>query len=456
MAALIPIVMYGWIPVVFYLFVRFPTQRAVIISFIVAWLFLPQVEIPIPILPPYSKMSATCYGILLATIVYDAGRISSFKPGWLDLPMLVYCLCPIISQTSNGGSPISPTFNTIITWGLPYFLGRLYLNNLDGLRQLAIGIFAGGLAYIPFTFIEGLKGPILHQMVYGVNAFEDWGQARRLGGWRPVVFMQHGLMVGLWMMTAALIGVWLWQTGTVKKFKGRKIKTLAIVLTIAFFLCRSTGAYSLFAMSLLVLFSAKWFRTSLPLLFIIGYITFYLYMAASGQFSSQEVMGVINPIFGEERAASLKFRFDMEEILGDKARQRFLFGWGDSGGNRVYNDAGKDISVTDSLWIITFGVNGAVGLASLFSALLLPVFIFCVFRYPARTWSNPKVAPAAVLGVALTMYVFDCVLNAMTNPIFAVIAGGISGLVLKAPESLKPKKTTSAPRIRSLPQPRLG
>lgn len=258
------------------------------------------------------------------------------------------------------------------------------------------------------------------------------------------------------MMTAALIGVWLWQTGTVKKFKGRKIKTLAIVLTIAFFLCRSTGAYSLFAMSLLVLFSAKWFRTSLPLLFIIGYITFYLYMAASGQFSSQEVMGVINPIFGEERAASLKFRFDMEEILGDKARQRFLFGWGDSGGNRVYNDAGKDISVTDSLWIITFGVNGAVGLASLFSALLLPVFIFCVFRYPARTWSNPKVAPAAVLGVALTMYVFDCVLNAMTNPIFAVIAGGISGLVLKAPESLKPKKTTSAPRIRSLPQPRLG
>lgn len=448
--------MYGWIPVVFYLFVRFPTQRAVIISFIVAWLFLPQVEIPIPILPPYSKMSATCYGVLLATIVYDAGRISSFKPGWLDLPMLVYCLCPIISQTSNGGSPISPTFNAIITWGLPYFLGRLYLNNLDGLRQLAIGIFAGGLAYIPFTLIEGVRGPILHLMIYGVNAFEDWGQARRLGGWRPVVFMQHGLMVGLWMMTGALIGVWLWQTGAVKKFKGRKIKTLAIVLTIAFFLCRSTGAYSLFAMSLLILFSAKWFRTSLPLLFIIGYITFYLYMAASGQFSSKEVMGVINPIFGEERAASLKFRFDMEEILGDKARQRFLFGWGDSGGNRVYNDAGKDISVTDSLWIITFGVNGAVGLASLFSALLLPVFIFCVFRYPARTWSNPKVAPAAVLGVALTMYVFDCVLNAMTNPIFALIAGGISGLVLKAPENLKPKKTTSTPKMRSLPQPRLG
>ncbi len=456
MAILIPITMFGLIPVVLYLFVRFPTQRAVIITFVAAWLFLPQASYPIPLLPPYTKVSASCYAILLGVIIYDTERITKFKLGWLDVPMVICCLSPIISQLTNGGSPISPTFNQIVTWGLPYFLGRLYMGSLDGLRQLAIGIFAGGLAYIPFTLVEGVKGPILHQMVYGVNAFEDWGQARRMGGWRPVVFMQHGLMVGMWMMTAALIAVWLWQTGTLKKFQGKSIKTLAIVLTIAFFLCRSTGAYSLFAIALFILFSAKWFRTSLPLLFVIGYIAFYLYIAASGQFSSKDVMAVINPIFGEERAASLKFRFDMEEILGDKARQRFLFGWGDSGGNRVYNGYGKDISVTDSLWIIAFGTNGAVGLASLFSSLLLPVIVFCVFKYPARTWSNPKVAPAAALGVALTMYMFDCVLNAMTNPIFALIAGGISGLVLKAPESLKAKKTSSPPRRQSLVHQKSG
>ncbi|AFZ08053.1 hypothetical protein Osc7112_3703 [Oscillatoria nigro-viridis PCC 7112] len=456
MVALIPLAMFGLIPAVFYLFVRFPAQRAVIISFVAAWLFLPQASYPIPSLPPYTKITAACYGILLGTLIYDTPRLTSFKPGWLDVPMLIYCLCPIVSQVSNGGSPISPTVNQIVTWGLPYLLGRLYVGNLDGLRQLAIGVFAGGLAYIPFTLIEGVKGPILHQMIYGVNAFEDWGQARRLGGWRPVVFMQHGLMVGVWMMTAALVGVWLWQTGAIKKFMGRNIKTLAIILTIAFFLCRSTGAYSLFVMGLLVLFSAKWFRTSLPLLFIIGYIVFYLYMAVSGQFSSKDVIDFITQIFGEERAASLKFRFDNEEILGEKARQRFLFGWGDSGGNRVYDAYGKDISVTDSLWIIAFGINGAVGLVSLFSSLLLPVIVFCVFKYPARTWSNPKVAPAAALGVALTMYVFDCVLNAMTNPIFAMIAGGISGLVLKAPESLKAKKTSLPPRRQSLVHQKSG
>lgn len=456
MVALIPIALFGWLPIVFYLFVRFPPHRAVIISFVVAWLFLPQASYPIPLLPPYDKVSASCYAILLATLVYDTSRITTFKPGWLDVPMLIWCLCPILSQVTNGGSPISPTFSQIITWGLPYVVGRLYFGSLDGLRQLAIGMFAGGLAYIPFTLIEGVKGPILHQMVYGVNAFEDWGQARRMGGWRPVVFMQHGLMVGVWMMTAALIGVWLWQTGTLKKFQGRNIKTLVIVLTIAFFLCRSTGAYSLFAFALIVLFSAKFFRTSLPLLFIIGYIVFYLYIAASGQFSSHDVIDFITQIFGEERASSLKFRFDMEEILGAKARQAFLFGWGDSGGNRVYNEYGQDISVTDSLWILAFGVHGVVGLASLFSSLLLPVVVFCLSKYPARTWAHPKVAPAAVLAVSLTMYVFDCVLNAMVNPIFAVIAGGLSSLLLKAPESLKTKKTMSPSRRKSLVHQKSG
>ena len=450
MVALIPVALFGFIPIVFYLFVRFPPQRAVIISFVVGWLFLPQTSYPIPILPAFTKVSSVCYSILLATLVYDTARLTSFKPGWLDVPMLIWCLCPIVTQVSNGGSPISPTFNQIISWGLPYLVGRLYVGSLDGLRQLAIGLFAGGLAYIPFILIESVKGPLLHQMVYGVNAFNDWSQALRGGGWRPVVFMQHGLMVGVWMMTATLMAVWLWQTGALKKFQGRNIKTLAIILIITFFLCRSTGAYSLFVFALIVLFSAKWFRTSLPLLFLIGYIVFYLYIAASGQFSSKEVMEFITPIFGEERAGSLKFRFDMEEILGEKARQRFLFGWGDSGGNRVYNQQGEDISITDSLWIITFGSFGVVGLVSLFSSLLLPVVVFAMFKYPARTWSHPKVAPAAALGVALTMYVFDCVLNAMPNPIFALIAGGISSLVLKAPESLKTKKTHSPPRRQSL------
>src|SRR6476469_5147949 len=101
MTPLVYLVMFGWIPFVFYLFIRFPPQRAVIISFIIAWLFLPLAKFPLPGLPDYTKMSATCYGILLAVIVYDAARLTSFRFGWLDIPMLIWCLCPIPSSVTN-------------------------------------------------------------------------------------------------------------------------------------------------------------------------------------------------------------------------------------------------------------------------------------------------------------------------------------------------------------------
>jgi hypothetical protein len=78
MVALIPVALFGFIPIVFYLFVRFPPQRAVIISFVVAWLFLPQASYPIPILPEFTKVSAVCYSILLATLVYDTGALHLF------------------------------------------------------------------------------------------------------------------------------------------------------------------------------------------------------------------------------------------------------------------------------------------------------------------------------------------------------------------------------------------
>lgn len=163
MTPLVYLVMFGWIPFVFYLFMRFPPQRAVITSFIIAWLFLPQAKFPLPGLPDYTKMSATCYGILLATVVYDAARLTSFRFGWLDIPMLIWCLCPIPSSLTNDlglYDGVSSARAQTVAWGLPYFLGRLYLSNLEGLRQLAIGIFSGGVVYIPFCLVENITGPL--------------------------------------------------------------------------------------------------------------------------------------------------------------------------------------------------------------------------------------------------------------------------------------------------------
>jgi hypothetical protein len=270
--------------------------------------------------------------------------------------------------------------------------------------------------------------------------------------------MNHGLAVGAWMMAATLCGIWLWKTGTIKELWNTPINQLVIVLIITFILCRSTGAYLLLVLGLAMLFAGNWLRTALPLLLLILGISTYLYVGVNGTVNINQIYGVALQMNGPERAQSLKFRLDNEELLSKKARQRMMFGWGGYGRNRVYetNWEGEriDISVTDSLWIIAFGVNGLVGLISITASLLLPAASLVVLRYPARMWAHPKVAPAAVLAVIVTLYMLDCVLNAMTNPIFALASGGISGVVLEERKTNQVRGTPSTVPKRALAQPR--
>jgi hypothetical protein len=452
-----PLVMFLWIPAVLYLFSRFPARKAVVISFIVAWLYLPQAELDLPGIPDYTKASATCYGILLATFIYDAGRFSTFRFGWVDVPMAIWCLfCPFTSSITNGLGAydgFSATLGQVVTWGIPYFLGRIYINNLEGFRLLAMGIFMGGLSYVPLCLFENRFSPQLHRIVYGDHAFADFGQSIRLGGFRPTIFLQHGLAVGAFMMVATLCGVWLWQTKAVKKVWNIPIKWAVAALFVTFILVRSTGAYALFAAGLGIMFVGKRFRTALPVFLIIGAIGVYLYIsAATENYITDQLIDTLSQVFPPERIESLEFRFDNEELLVDKARIRPWFGWGGFGRALVATDEYGGQTIQDSLWIIAFGHNGAVGLISLFTGMLLPVIALFWSRYPARLWFNPKVAPTVVLAIGVVLYMTDSILNALVNPIYVVAAGGIATMALKPREKLNkaPRSIPASARSRQL------
>lgn len=438
------LVMIAWIPAVFYLFIRFKTQEAVIISFIVAWLFLPQqAGFVFPGLPDYERISATVYGILLATIVYDIQRISKFDYSWLDLPMLIWCICPLFSSLTNGlglYDGISESLNQTVAYGGPYFLGRIYLNNLVGLGKLALGIFLGGLIYIPFCLYEIRMSPQLHKIIYGYHGNSSFNQTMRYGGFRPTVFMRHGLSVGMWMMAATLIGICLWRTGLIKQIYGFHIRWYVGILLVTFILIKSTGAYGLLLLGLIFLFSAWYLRNSIAFLLLMVAMVFYLQQNVSANFYiTDQIVTTMSRIFPEERIQSLEFRFDNEEILGAKAREKMIFGWGGWGRSRVYDYDWKgdlvDISVTDSLWIIAFGTNGLIGLVSLFGSILIPALYFSLRYFPANTWSHQKVAPAAVLTIITILYMLDCLLNNQFNPIFTVTNGGITGLIVEQTKS---------------------
>lgn len=232
---------------------------------------------------------------------------------------------------------------------------------------------------------------------------------------------------------------------------------LVPVLFVTFILVKSTGAYLYLVIAIGIWFTSRWLRTPLPMLLLCVAISIFLYMGATGElFKIPQVNAflVASESSDNDRSQSVAFRLANEKLLSAKARLRMTYGWGDSGRNRIYDEMGNDISVTDSMWIIAFGQQGVVGLTSFTVAMLLPSLAFCFLRYPPSTWSNRKVAPAVGLALVLVLYMLDSVLNAMICPVFMLANGGLAGLVLKEPENIKAKSDRAALPQRALAEHR--
>lgn len=430
MNALVPLTLFGWIPAVLALFALAPARWAVLAAFLIAWLFLPVAGYDVVGLPPYTKMTATSYGVLLGVALFDPSRLMAFRPSVWDVPMLVWCLVPFASSISNGLGAYdgaSSVLHQSVTWGIPYFIGRLYFTSLPGLRDLAVGVVLGGLVYIPLCLYEIRMSPQLHDTIYGYRPHQ-FRQTRRFGGWRPMVFMQHGLAVGLFMAFSTVIAFWLWFSGGVKRLFGFPLWSAVGALGVTTVLCKS--AFAVLAMIAAVgsLVTAKWFRTRLLVAALVVFAPVYMVARTAGGWSGRELL-TIGRMINEQRAASLETRLNSEDRLTAKAFDRPLLGWGGHGRNLVKDERGRNEAIPDQFWTITLGTYGLVGLVSVTVILLAPPAWLTV-REPLGSWLSPAFAPAVGLAMAVTIYMLDNLLNAMPNPIFVVAAGGLTGFVI--------------------------
>jgi O-antigen ligase len=301
------------------------------------------------------------------------------------------------------------------------------LNNLLALRELAVAILFGGLIYVPLCLFEIRMSPQLHRLVYGFHP-SGFDMTYRWGGYRPMVFMRHGLMLGMWMTCAAVVAVWLWRTRSVRRIMHVPMGCIAGGLVIMAVLCKSTGAILLLGVGVALLTVLRNVRVPAILYAALLCAPMYMVARASGAWSGSQAVEVAAMI-SEDRAQSLAFRLQNEDLLIKRAMEKPAFGWGGWGNWRVYDAAGQDITTSDGLWIITLGQSGLIGLASVVAILLLPV-IRAVRNAPVRFWSRPMFAPCAALSVLMILFSFDCLANAMFNPIFVVIAGALSGFSL--------------------------
>ena len=426
MGFLVPLTLFGWIPFVLALFAFFPPRRAVIVAFLAAWLFLPMAGYKVPGLPDYTKMSATALGVLMGAAIFDTDRLLAFRPRWVDLPMFIWCTSPFVTSYITGlglYDGCSEIVRQFITWGLPYVIGRVYFSDLQAIRELAVGLFIGGLIYVPLCLFEVRFSPQLHVWVYGFRQHSFY-QNMRDGGFRPMVFMQHGLMVAMWMGMTALVGVWVWKSKVVQHVWEVPMYLLVPAMLLTVYLCKSKYALLLLVTGVGTLYLAKWLRMRAVVVALLMIPPTYMFLRSEGVITGQELIAQAKSIFGQERSESLAVRLNNENALAARAMERPWFGWGGWGAARVTGDDGKDL-VTDSLWIITLGKAGWVGLAALTAMLLLPMLLVCR-DWRIELWTHPMVAPVVVLGMMTSLYMFDHLMNGMVNPIFMLAVGAVS------------------------------
>lgn len=446
MSIIAQLALTSWFGVAVIIFSEFRGSRGIFICMILGWLTLPCAELNVPVLPNISKASVTALGTIFAVMILEPRLILRLRPHWIDIPIFIYCICGIPTALSNGlgvREGVSCVIEACFLWGAPYLLGRAACRSLADLRFAALSIAVGAIAYVLPCFIEMRLSPHLHVWLYGFRPL-SWN-AEKLGGYRPSVFMYDGLELGFWMAVGALSAYWLWRTKAIKKIWVLPMSFWVVVLMVTSVLCRSTGATLLTIGGIVVLEMTRRLRSSWP--FVLLTMSIFIYMGLRINDVPFDFASELAAKFSAERAQSLQFRLDNEDILIDKAMQRPLLGWGRFGRNRVYNDEGRDISITDGLWVLLLGVFGVVGLGAFLGAFLIPSVALIVRLRKLRIPSALAGAPQ-VIAMIMILYMLDSLLNGMENVVYPLCAGALSSLMTVSSARIRREVSASqAPAI---------
>jgi hypothetical protein len=432
MRSLVPIFLFGWLLVSILIFASLRGRRAALACGIIGCLFLPVGGVFLPGLPDYAKGTAIALGLVLGVLLFDSARLSTFRPRWFDLPVVALSVLTFFTSISNGIGPvdgISCTYGDCLMWAVPYFVGRLYFTRLEDLREFALGLVISAVVYAPLCWLEMRLSPQLHTWVYGYYP-SQFIQSRRYGGFRPTVFMNHGLAVAAWMSLAAVAAVWMRAGGRIRLWGIPDYLLIGGLLVTAVF-CKSMGPVLLMAIAILVYLAARLRPQRWLLYAVIAFPVVYVVCRISGLWSFSNVIELSTDIAGKERGDSLKLRVESENVLIDHTMARPLLGWGGWGRNRP---SGKADVLTDGLWIILFSQGGFLRLAAYVLTLQLPAWLL-VRRLPARTWLRPSVSPAIGMALITALVGIDCLFNAGWNPVVVMAMGAVAGVA----GSLRPR-----------------
>jgi len=432
------LVLILWPLLAIYLYRTKTLQTATLWTVVGGFMALPvSTIIDFPLIPPLGKHSIPILSALVG-VWFVKGKSVSLKGnyGWVKYLLVLFFLSPIITVLLNGdrintggmilpGLTVRDILSTMINQLLfiaPLLFGRQFFRTYEQQLVMFKTLIVAGLIYSIPILIEIRLSPQLHTWLYGYFP-HSFGQQKRFGGFRPVVFMGHGLWVAFFVAVVTLSAIALWKNGEkIRQLSSAKVSLYLLAILI---LCKSMASllYGIYAYFLIKYTSVKTqFRLSITLVTI---ALLYPNMSLLNIFPHQQVANVA-AIIDEDRAGSLMFRFDQESELLKHGSEKFFFGWGGWGRSRLYNEeTGRDESVTDGRWIITFGKFGWLGFIAEFGLLAMTVFR----AYKASKLVNDKkeLNLLSAHAILVSFLMVDQIPNASLKPWLWLLAGILLG-----------------------------
>lgn len=442
------IALLAWPVVVIVLFRAMPRKEALLVGLLWGYLLLPErFNIDLPLLPPVDKRSISAFAVLICLFLFkEKFAARGPKPdtplqinenpnfGILILSLMTLMFLNAVMTVFTNLDPlffgplyipglgvrdlISEVVDTMVLVA-PYFLGRAFFRTPEDHRMLLRSLVLAGLVYTLFVLIEVRLSPQLHNWVYGYHQ-HSFAQHIRGGAYRAKVFLQHGLWVGMFLLTVVLAAGALYRSKANASYG--KFLIAAGYLFAILYLSRNLGAFALAILFLPLL----WLRIAIQVrIAAVIALIFISYPAVrQADLVPLDQISAISSSISEERADSFMFRLRHEDMLLERASEKPLFGWGGWGRNRIFTEDGRDVSVTDGIWTIILGVNGWVGYVTFFGLLCAPLIML------PRTLNKRDMPPeTAAIALILAANLIYLIPNSALSPLGWLLAGALAGYV---------------------------
>lgn len=402
------------------------------------YMFLPAATvIDPPLLPALGKDQVAGISALLGCLfvkrinVYYLGRTSLQK--FLILFLTVIPLINVFFNTEpvfdgekfNPGLTPYDSITSIIAqylFLLPYIIGISVVSSYKDITKLINLFVYAGLIYSVFALIEVRLSPQLHTWIYGFFP-HSFAQQVRMGGFRPVVFMGHGLLVAIFFMCcAALAFIKARYVGTSRA--SLEYATFGFI-TLVLLLCKTVSAFIWLIVFLAIFFITRYAGTKALWAMFSAFLA-YPFLSILGFIPYESILGIASS-FSEVKYGSLNLRFINEIQLLAHTQEKWFIGWGGWNRNRLHD------SVTDGYWIIAYSQYGFFYFAAIFSLFIMPV----LHGQSQQTDVNKKVSDATAC--LMIVLVFDQLINSSLGHSWLwFIAGLTSEIKRKNEDHQKP------------------